>query len=188
MCRVYAVWRFGLCCFASCLAGASDLKLGPSDGFFLIVVPPTYPHSGAPNTCSHMQGGAEAHGVGYRVTMVQGCHPLLTPSLHVLCVSGHSQPMDLPLLPQSLTTPGGPCHHRHPQAPQTSPCSSLSPTGSPPTPGGPQPLDVPTSNCISVLVLGSMGLVKGDICHQGPQPYNEDVSSSRSTVPSAHSL
>lgn len=128
MCCADAVWRFGLCCFASCLAGASDLM------WFLAVVPPTHPHRGAPNTCSHMQEGAEAHGLGYRVTMRQGCHPLLTPSLHVLCVSGHSQPMDLPNLPRSLTTPRGPCHHRCPQPPQTSPCRSLCSTGSSPIP------------------------------------------------------
>lgn len=143
MCCADAVRRFGLCCFASCLAEASDLM------WFSGAIPPTHPHRGAPNTCSHMQRGAEAHGVGYRVTMVQEHHPLLTPSLHILCVSGHSQPMDLPLLPQSLTTPGGPCPHRCPQPPQTSPCSSLSPTGSPPAPGGPQPLEALTSNCIS---------------------------------------
>lgn len=74
------------------------------------------------------------------------------------------------------------------QPPQTSPCSSLSHTGSLPTPGGPQSLEVSTSNCISVLVLGSMGPVKGDICHWGPRPYNEGVSSSQSIVPLAHSL
>lgn len=153
LCCADALWRFGLCCFASCLAEASELM-----SFFGCSCPNTPPQRGS----QHLQayaGGSRGTWCWYRVTVVQGHHPLLTPSLHVLCVSGHSQTMDVPNLPQSLATPRGSCHHRCPKLPQTSPCWFLSPNESPPTPGGLQPLEVPTSNCISVPVLGSMGLV-----------------------------